>query len=243
MLDQRAAIEADPPVRDAIAVRAARLLDEELSDVEGAIGRYRAILDGSPDNTEAREALWQIARGDDYRQPAVAALEPILRGGAEWPGLVELLELKLAVEDAPAARLEILAEIARIEEAERRDPAAAFAAWARAFAEEVDRGRAAARRWSGWRRRSDDWAGLAAVYEERLSATYRRRAAAVAGDAAGRRCTRGRWAISSAALEFYRKAAESAGRRGAGAGRAGAGAGRRWSGRRSWPRCCSASPR
>ncbi|MES1204848.1 MAG: hypothetical protein ABUS79_02820, partial [Pseudomonadota bacterium] len=95
VLDQRAAIEADPPVRAAIAVRAARLLGDELSDVEGAIGRYREIVLTSPDNEEAREALWRIARGDDFRSAAVVALEPLLRAGAAVPELVDLLELKL----------------------------------------------------------------------------------------------------------------------------------------------------
>jgi tetratricopeptide (TPR) repeat protein len=41
-----------------------------------------------------------IARGDDYRVPAIDALEPVLRSGAAWDQVVELLELRLAVEDA-----------------------------------------------------------------------------------------------------------------------------------------------
>jgi hypothetical protein len=54
-----------------------------------------------------------------------------------WGEVIELLELRLAVEDAVEQRLAILGEIARIEELERRDVERAFAAWARALTEEA----------------------------------------------------------------------------------------------------------
>ena len=209
VLDQRAAIEVNPAARAAIAVRAAHLLGEELSDVEGAIGRYRTILGDTPDNQEARQALWRIARGEDFRQSAIAALEPLLRAGAEWPQVVELLELKLAVEDAPLMRVEILSEIAAIEERERGDAAAAFKAWSRAFAEEVTEAepRQALERLAA---ASDDWAGLAGVYEERLTASFdaglQRSLAMRLGE-----LYEGRLGDQQRALEFYRKAAETAG--------------------------------
>ncbi len=209
ILDKRAAIEADPPVRDAIAVRAARLLAEDLSDVEGAIARYREILAGSPDNQEARAALGRIARGDDFPQPAIAALEPLLRAGAEWPELVELLELKLAAEDAPATRVGVLTEIARIEETERGDSARAFAAWARAFSEDVtdDEAAEALERLAA---ASGDWAGLAGVYEERLNATFDGGLQRVLAMRLGE-LFEGPLADQERALDFYRKAAETSG--------------------------------
>ncbi|MBC8131773.1 MAG: tetratricopeptide repeat protein, partial [Deltaproteobacteria bacterium] len=209
VLDQRAAIEADPPVRDAIAVRAARLLGEDLSDVEGAIGRYADILRESPANDEVREALWIIARGEDFRQPAIAALEPFLRAGSEWPALVELLELKLAVEDDATTRAEILAEIAGIEESQQRDPDRAFAAWARAFSEETveTAPRGALERLATSR---GDWAGLVDVYEQRLGATFdaglQRSLAMRLGE-----LFEGPLGDPQRALEFYRKAAETPG--------------------------------
>ena len=59
--------------------------------------------------------------------PAIAALEPILRNARAWEQVIELLELRLAVEDAVEQRLALLGEIARIQELERRDIDAAVA--------------------------------------------------------------------------------------------------------------------
>ena len=39
-------------------------------------------------------------------------LEPVLRESREWARLVELLQLRLEVEEAPGVRLELLTEIA-----------------------------------------------------------------------------------------------------------------------------------
>jgi tetratricopeptide (TPR) repeat protein len=171
VLDARAAGVQDPAARDELAFRAARLVETELGDVEGAIGRYAQILARAPKHPGARDALYAVARGDDYRLPAVAVLEPIERAAKAWDGVIELLELRLAVEDAIPARLALLAEIARIEETERRDVQMAFAAWARALTEDatVDEPREALERLAA---AHQDWARLADVYAERMDATF-----------------------------------------------------------------------
>ena len=122
--------------KDTLAFRAAKLVQEELEDPGSAIARYRDILSRTPDHEGARSALWEIARGDTYRVPAIAALEPVLRQSGEWSRLVELLQLQLEVEEAPGVRLELLTEIARIEEEEQKDTRRAFDAWALAFKED-----------------------------------------------------------------------------------------------------------
>jgi tetratricopeptide (TPR) repeat protein len=171
ILDLRVMAEKSATDRDAFAYRAARLLEQELSDVQGAVERYREILQKSPRHGGAREALWSLARGDDHRMLAVPVLEPVLRNEREWGPLVDLLELKLGAEDAVGPRLETLAEIARIDEQERGDPAGAFAAWARAFAEDPTdtAAREALERLAEARK---DHAQLAKVYEERLRNSY-----------------------------------------------------------------------
>ena len=65
----------------------------------------------------------------------------------------------------------LLAEIARIEETERRDVQMAFAAWARALTEDatVDEPREALERLAA---AHQDWARLADVYAERMDATF-----------------------------------------------------------------------
>ncbi len=135
VLDARARGASSAEARDQLALQAAQLVQTELSDVVGAVGRYRAILDRSPNQEKARAALWELARHEDQRATAIAALEPVLRAGQEWRALVELLELRLLGEDEPAQRMATLAEIARVQEQDVHDVAAAFATWARALAE------------------------------------------------------------------------------------------------------------
>ncbi|HZL19564.1 MAG TPA: tetratricopeptide repeat protein, partial [Polyangia bacterium] len=171
VLDARAARETSPAAAQEIAFRAARLVETDLSDVEGAIGRYQRILTAAPTHAPAREALFAIARGDDYRLPAVAVLEPLRRAGKAWDDVVELTELRLTMEDATDRRVALLAEIARIEEIERHDVDRAFAAWARALTEEATEAapRQALERLAA---ATDNWARLAEVYTERMEATF-----------------------------------------------------------------------
>jgi tetratricopeptide (TPR) repeat protein len=171
VLDARAARESNPVAAQEIAFRAARLVEIDLSDVEGAIGRYQKILAAAPTYGGPREALFAIARGEDYRLPAVAVLEPLRRAAKAWDDVVELSELRLSMEDASDRRLALLAEIARIEEIERHDVDRAFAAWARALTEEATEAapRQALERLAAT---TGHWARLAEVYTERMDATF-----------------------------------------------------------------------
>lgn len=171
VLDSRAQVATSTADRDGHAFRAASLVERELGDVQSAVERYRQILTRSPEHPGAREALWALARGDDHRMLAVPVLEPVLRGAREWARLIELLELRLAAEDGVGPRLEILGELARIEEHERKDAPKAFSVWARAFAE--DPADAAIR--EALERLAvaiGDLGHLAQVYEERLKASF-----------------------------------------------------------------------
>ncbi|HEX7597202.1 MAG TPA: hypothetical protein VF518_03245, partial [Polyangia bacterium] len=137
VLDARAGGAKTPEERDALALQAAQLVQTELSDVVSAVARYRAILERTPSYEKARGILWELARHEDYRATAIPVLEPVLRAGQEWQALVELLEQRLLGEDDPARRLATLAEIAQVEEEKLRQPAAAFATWARALPEDA----------------------------------------------------------------------------------------------------------
>jgi tetratricopeptide (TPR) repeat protein len=135
VLDARARGASTTEARDALALQAAQLVQTELSDVVGAVERYRVILERTPSHEKARVALWELARHEDHRATAIPVLEPVLRAGQEWRSLVDLLELRLLGEDEPARRLATLAEMARVEEQDLHDAAAAFATWARGLAE------------------------------------------------------------------------------------------------------------
>ncbi|HJX53704.1 MAG TPA: hypothetical protein VJ801_13135 [Polyangia bacterium] len=171
VLDTRARGARSSEERDALALRAAQLVQTELGDVAGAVERYRAILERTANHEKARAALWELARHEDYRVTAIAVLEPVLRAGQEWRSLVELLELRLLGEDEPVQRLATLAEMARVAEQELHDAEAAFATWARALAEDAGDAtvRAELERLAG---AQGAFPELAKIYEERLKDTY-----------------------------------------------------------------------
>ncbi|HEY3359783.1 MAG TPA: tetratricopeptide repeat protein [Polyangia bacterium] len=171
ILDARAAITGAPDAREELRYRAARVTEKELDDVIAAIGRYRDVLAAAPQHRGAREALEALLRGDTYRDPAAEVLEPFYRDHQEWGALIEVLELKLAVEGDPGRRRQLGAEIARLHEEGRRDLEAAFGAWARVLVD--DPADAATHgeleRLAGARGAFGD---LARLYEERLAATF-----------------------------------------------------------------------
>ena len=171
VLDQRAQRTATPAERDALLFQAAHVTEHELLDLNDAIARYRRILEGNPAHAESRAALWALARGEDCRLQALDALEPLLRLGQEWQPLTECLGLRLSVSDVPAERIDILADIAQVEESALGNRPAAFATWARALAEDPASADAAANleRLAG---ETLNFTGLAEVYEERLKAVY-----------------------------------------------------------------------
>jgi len=171
ILDQRAQRTATPAERDALLFQAAHVTQHELVDLNDAIARYRRILEGNPAHAESRAALWALARGEDCRLAALDALEPLLRLGQEWLPLTECLGLRLSVVDNPADRIEILADIAQVEESALGNRPAAFATWARALAEDPASTEAAGNleRLAG---ETLNFTGLAEVYEERLKAVY-----------------------------------------------------------------------
>ena len=171
VLDVRAATEQSAPERETFAFRAARLTTDELADPRAGIERYRAILGQDPGHAGAAEELWKIARGELHGAEAISVLEPLVRAARPWDALVELLELRLGVEAAPGPRFDILCELGRIHEKERRNPAAAFDAWARAFAEDPSepQPRAALERLTAV---TEDYRRLADVYDARLGDTF-----------------------------------------------------------------------
>ena len=223
MLDIRAGFaKRGAATRDELAFRAARITETELSDVEAAISRYQGILAATPDHAgHAARRCGRSRAATTTACPRSTALEPILRAAQRLGQVVELLELRLAVEDAVERRLALLGEIARIEERSGATSSSAFATWARALTEEATEAapRQALERLAAATRRLE--AASPTVYEERMDATFDAslqrslalRLAALYEKRAG--------AISGRAGRVPAQGAVAAGRRGAGAGVAG----------------------
>jgi tetratricopeptide (TPR) repeat protein len=136
VLERQIGLEADERKRNDLLYHAGMVMQKELSDYDGAIERYRQVLEADPNHTEARTALEELAHSDTAREQAVAVLEPLLRNAGEWRSLAELYELRLESETEPTRRVEMLLALAQITETGVGDRAGAFEAYGRALAED-----------------------------------------------------------------------------------------------------------
>jgi tetratricopeptide (TPR) repeat protein len=136
ILEARIAGTPDPAARADLRFRSGLVLEEGLGDAPGAIDRHDQVLADVPTHPGARKVLWRLLRGDDHREAAARVLEPVLRQQGSFDELVELSELRLAANQDPSERRTLFANIAELHEHSRQDPAQAFHAWARAFAED-----------------------------------------------------------------------------------------------------------
>src|SRR5207245_2922174 len=75
---------AEPKERITIELKAAAVVETQLSDLESAIGRYRKLL-SSGDNApeQARVALERIVRDETMREVAAQVLEPFYQERGE----------------------------------------------------------------------------------------------------------------------------------------------------------------
>lgn len=136
VLDRRAAGEADAAARADLAYRAATLVEAELDDLDAAVGRYAEVLEQLPSHPSTRSALERLMQRDDVVEAAAAALERVYRAESDVSGLHQVYERRLAAADrSPDARRADWQAFAGVYEELARQPAEAFAVWARAWAE------------------------------------------------------------------------------------------------------------
>ncbi len=139
VIDRRAALVVHQSERADLAVRAGRLVEQELADPLSAIERYQRVLADLPLHLGARAALEALLASDHNALPAAAVLEPLARATGELPLLVRVLERKLVVEEGdPASHLADFSALAQAHEQLAGQPALAFDTWARALAAHPD---------------------------------------------------------------------------------------------------------
>lgn len=116
--------------------RIGNLWRDQLGDLTRAVEAYGQVLAVDPMHEQTLAALeGMMAEG---QEPILAArvLEPIYEGTSDWDRVVHVYEVMVAhTQDAPA-KLELLWQIARIQERQLNDFDAAFGAYARALAVE-----------------------------------------------------------------------------------------------------------
>lgn len=97
-------------------------------DIEGAIDRYAQVLATVPGQAEAMGALRGLLESA-FGGRAAEVLEPHVRATESWPVLRRVLRLQAVAAETVAARVQHLREIARLDEHELADAAAAFDTW------------------------------------------------------------------------------------------------------------------
>jgi golgin subfamily B member 1 len=117
----------------ALKYRIGHLWQIRLGDVARAIESYREALEIDPSHAETLHALDGLLRGKVEPVMAARVLEPIYEVSGEYGKLVDVLEVMVANNDDPLARVELLHRIAGLHEQMIGNAAAAFDAFARAL--------------------------------------------------------------------------------------------------------------
>jgi len=117
----------------ALKYRIGHLWQIRLGDVARAIESYREALDLDPQHAETLHALDGLVHGKTEPVMAARVLEPIYETTGEFPKLVDVLEVMVAHNEDPLARVELLHRIARLHEQMIGNTNAAFDAHARAL--------------------------------------------------------------------------------------------------------------
>jgi tetratricopeptide (TPR) repeat protein len=140
VIDRRAALAVDLSGRAALALRAAKLNEVELADLPDAVKRYGDLLQLMPSLEPARIALERLMKRDDLVDSASAYLEPVYVAERNVEGLRRVYERRLGVVDRePAMRSADWQALAEMYEHVACDPAAGFAVWGRALADDPER--------------------------------------------------------------------------------------------------------
>ena len=167
VLEAKIGQEQDLERRTELLNRAAGIQEGDIGDLDGAINRYRQVIENEPTHAGARDALERLVRGDSHREMIASILEQVYEVTGEVEPLVEVLELRLDGMADPPGRRGLLMRIGRLREEGLDDLEGAFEACARAFKEdpadvevqtELDRLGAVL----------EDLPRLIAVYEEQL---------------------------------------------------------------------------
>jgi tetratricopeptide (TPR) repeat protein len=98
-----------------------------------AIDYYRQALDQSALHEGARSGLRALLGAGEHGRAAVETLAAALTRSDEWPGVLELVELRVRASDKPAHTRSVLLEAAIILEQRAQDPSGALTYLCRAF--------------------------------------------------------------------------------------------------------------
>ncbi len=133
ILEHQAELAGDPTEVLAYRFRIAELWQRRLGDAGRAVEGYRELLEVVPDHEPTIAALEEMIRAGAEPVAAAGVLEPVYRAAAEWARLIAVHEVQLAHEPDPVRQTELLHAVAELYETALDDASSAFGAYARAL--------------------------------------------------------------------------------------------------------------
>ncbi len=171
ILEREAELAGDPNEVISYRYRIADLWDHRLGDPARAVEGYRDILAVIPDHQPTLEALERmIAEGKEPNEAALV-LDPIYRQYGEFERLVAVLEVQVAHEEDPARKVDLLHQIAELQEVQLERSQAAFEAFARALPHDFAAGGANEHTLGSLERLADElgaWPQLTGLYDTEI---------------------------------------------------------------------------
>ena len=133
-LETRLDLQTDPEVQLHLMLRLARLREEKMSDVQGAVEGYRSILQRDPRNQAALDALERLLQAPENELLIAEILEPLYREQGNYQKLISVYEIQERREQDLPNRVALLHQIAELQEEAAGDAPQAFETLARAVA-------------------------------------------------------------------------------------------------------------
>ncbi|HJL19199.1 MAG TPA: tetratricopeptide repeat protein [Sandaracinaceae bacterium LLY-WYZ-13_1] len=133
ILEREADLAADPNEVISYRYRIADLWDHKLGDPLRAVDIYRDILAVLPDHEPTLDALERMIQEGKEANQAALVLEPIYRQYGEFAKLVHVLEVQIQHEEDPLRKVELLHQVAELQEVQLEQSEKAFDAYARAL--------------------------------------------------------------------------------------------------------------
>jgi tetratricopeptide (TPR) repeat protein len=116
--------------------RLGRVAMDHLGDTERAFEHFHAVLDQGGDHETTVAALEELGQRPELAARVATMLEPIYRSRMDMPKLIGALEARIAAEDDPRGRIDLLARLATLYEENLGDLARALDTHARIFRED-----------------------------------------------------------------------------------------------------------
>ncbi|MBN2724900.1 MAG: tetratricopeptide repeat protein [Deltaproteobacteria bacterium] len=131
-LDRMISLETEDTERNKLIFTTAQVLHDELSDVTGALEKYRFILDFSPNYQPALDALEKILEEDEYTSNVASILEPLYVSQDNDEALIKLYSTLIDRDLEQTELSGYLENLAKLYE-KSGNPKEAFKFWGKLF--------------------------------------------------------------------------------------------------------------